>query len=164
AAPPARGVGGLSPPPSATSTDAALLLHRDQAAVVKQAIETPAEKPASGSPPPRGAPGFGARLRPAPRHPRQRLPDPAGRAGLRRDRAHGRPATSPPGPRLPPLHPPARLVLRRGTRPPGLLIPPSADALVCVPSRRPGGATGPGRGSRTSGPRSGCSRGHRARH
>jgi hypothetical protein len=45
-------VGGLSALASATSTDAALLLHRDQAAVVKQAIETPAEKPASGSPTP----------------------------------------------------------------------------------------------------------------
>jgi hypothetical protein len=42
---------------------------------------------------------------------------------------------------------PTRLVLRRLSR---------------VPSRRPGGAAGRGRGARTSGPTSGCSRGTRA--
>jgi hypothetical protein len=45
-------VGGLSVLASAGGADAAPLLHRDQAAMVKQAIETPAEEPASGSPTP----------------------------------------------------------------------------------------------------------------
>jgi hypothetical protein len=45
-------VGGLSVLASAGATHATPLLQRDQAAAVRQAIETPAEEPAGGSPTP----------------------------------------------------------------------------------------------------------------
>ena len=45
-------VGGLSALASAAPAGTTPLLHRDQAAAVRQAIESPAEEPAGGSPTP----------------------------------------------------------------------------------------------------------------